>query len=285
MSIKILQRYTSRQTVSINKYFEEVNKYPTLSIEDEVKYAKLILKGDELAKEKLIKANLRFVISVAKQFQNRGVTIEDLINEGNIGLIAAAGRFDPTKGFKFISYAVWYIRSYIQTALTDCERKCVIPHSRVGKMNKLRKLISNVQTELERDALPMDLYGSEDFTDNEIDELFSLINGTDVSMDKNIGDDGLTVGDLMSSNSFAQANQVMTDEYNNLLLCTMVNKLEGRDMIIVSHLHGINGYELLNAADLSELLGLTRQRVDQIYKRGLRLMRGMASEVSKYEYI
>jgi RNA polymerase primary sigma factor len=285
MSIKILQRYTSRTTISINKYFEEVNKYPILSMEGEVKYAKLALKGDEQAKEMLIKTNLRFVISVAKQYQNRGVSIEDLINEGNIGLIAAAGKFDPTKGFKFISYAVWWIRSYIQTALTDCERKCVIPHSRVGKMNKLRKLISAEQSRLERDILPMDLYDSDEFADHEIDELFSLINGTDTSMDKEIGEDGMTVGDLMSSNSFAQATQLMDDEYNNLLLCTMVNKLETRDMVVVSHLHGINGYDLLNANELSEKLGLTRQRIDQIYKRGLRLMRNMTLKTSQYESI
>lgn len=285
MSITITQRYIDRGSISIKKYFDEVNKIPLLSSEEELKYATLALEGDQRAKEILVKSNLRFVISVAKQYQNRGIHITDLINEGNIGLITAAGKFDPTKGFKFISYAVWYIRRNIQTILVDSERKCVIPRSRVARMNKLRKEIARTQTELERDVLPSDLYDFEDFSEPEIDELFLLINGTDTSMDKEVGEDGFTMGDLMSSNSYDDMNNDINNDYNSTLLCTMVKKLKPQDMVIVNHLHGLNGYELLSMTELAKKLSLSRQRIDQIYKRGLRFLRSNYNDVIKNENI
>jgi RNA polymerase primary sigma factor len=271
--LKINQRFTDRSTISINKYFDEVNKIPRLSAEDELKYAKLARGGDELAKEILVKSNLRFVISVAKQYQNQGIDFVDLINEGNMGLIEAVGRFDPDMGYKLISYAVWYIRRSILDLITTVERKCNVPKSRVSRMYKLKTIIGTFQNKLERDIVPADLYGIEDFSDREIDELVHLINGTDTSMDKTIGEDGATLGDFMTSSSYADINQDIENDYNSRIVTSMVKKLRHQDAEIVNYLHGLNGYELLSMTELADRLGLSRQRVDQIYKRALRVMR------------
>jgi RNA polymerase primary sigma factor len=279
--MKILTRMTDRSARSINLYFDEVNKIPMLTTEEETIYGELALEGDEEAQQLLVRGNLRFVISIAKQYQNRGLKIGDLIDEGNIGLIEASSRYDPTKGFKFISYAVWYIRRAIITALKDVETPCTIPHSRIDRMNKLRKVITNLENQLEREITISDLYGADDFNDSEIEELYYLLNSSSTSMNSVVGEDGFMLSDVLPSNSFTEMTQDVENDYNANLICKLSNKLSNQGKEVVSYLHGLNGYELLSQAELGEKLGLTRQRIDQIYKGALSDMRYLYKGVNK----
>src|SRR5436309_5095293 len=179
---KVTKQYTNRESQSLDKYLQEIGRVELLDAEEEIELARRIKKGDQTALEKLTKANLRFVVSVAKQYQNQGLTLGDLINEGNLGLIKAAQRFDETRGFKFISYAVWWIRQSILQALAEQSRIVRLPLNKIGCINKINKIYSKLEQQFERDPTPEELA---EVLEMEIDEVASAINVADrnVSMD------------------------------------------------------------------------------------------------------
>jgi RNA polymerase primary sigma factor len=245
--LKISKQITNRESQSLDKYLQEIGKVDLLTPDEEVTLAQRIRQGDQLALEKLTKANLRFVVSVAKQYQNQGLSLGDLINEGNLGLIKAAQRFDETRGFKFISYAVWWIRQSILQALAEQSRIVRLPLNRVGSLNKISKTFSELEQKFEREPSPDELAEVLEVTTNEIVDTMK-ISGRHVSMDA----------------PFVQG------EENSLL---DVSTLTQREADVISLYFGLNGEHSMTLEEIGEKFNLTRERVRQIKEKAIRRLR------------
>lgn len=275
--LKITTKITSRDSFSIDKYLNEISKLPLLSEEEEVTVAKKIRDGDQAALEKLINANLRFVVSVAKQYQNQGLSLNDLINEGNVGLIKAATKFDETKGFKFISYAVWWIRQSILQALIEQPRMVRLPMNKATIYNKIQKEIVVFEQKNQREPTNDELAEILEIKPEELAILRATLT-FHLSIDTPIGDDDDTTSlDLMTDNSIATPDSQLIDESLHDELEHALEALTDREAEIVRYYFGINDFKQSYSLDeIGAKMGLTRERVRQVKDKAIRKMRRFA---------
>ena len=272
--LKITKQVTNRETASLDKYLQEIGKVELITAEEEVKLAQAIKKGDAKALEKLAKANLRFVVSVAKQYQNQGLTLGDLINEGNLGLIKAAQRFDETKGFKFISYAVWWIRQSILQALAEQARIVRLPLNKVGLTNRIQKAFSQLEQEFEREPSAEELA---DLLNMELEEVTSSlgINARHVSVDTPLSEgEESTLLDVLE-NTNAEKTDAALDHHQSLKteIDRSLTTLTERQKEVICYFFGIGVDHPLSLEDIGEKFNLTRERVRQIKDKAITKLR------------
>jgi len=275
--LKITTKITSRDSFSIDKYLSEISKLPMLSEEEEVLVAKKIREGDPEAMEKLIQSNLRFVVSVAKQYQNQGLALNDLINEGNIGLIKAASKFDETKGFKFISYAVWWIRQSILQALIEQPRVVRLPMNKATIYNKIQRAIVDFEQKNQREPSNDELAEILEMKPDELAVLRATLT-FHVSIDTPIGDDDETTSlDMMSDSSMATPDSNLIDESLHDELDHALQALSEREVEIVKSYFGLNEFNQSYSLDeIGIKMNLTRERVRQLKDKAIRKMRRFA---------
>ena len=271
--LKISKQVTNRDTLSLDKYLHEIGKVELLSPEHEVELAKKIKRGDRLAFETLIKANLRFVVSVAKQYQNQGLSLPDLINEGNLGLIKAAERFDETRGFKFISYAVWWIRQSILQALAEHARIVRLPLNKIGSISKINKTFSMLEQEYQREPTNDEMADILNTSRDLIEDSLSLSN-LHVSMDAPIGDDeSSNLYDMLLNNDSPDPdNELITDSLRKEIERSL-STLGEREADILRYYFGLNGFPPYTLEEIGEEFGLTRERVRQIKEKAIKKLR------------
>lgn len=271
--LKISKQITNRESQSLDKYLQEIGKVDLLTPDEEVELAKRIREGDQMALEKLTKANLRFVVSVAKQYQNQGLSLGDLINEGNLGLIKAAQRFDETRGFKFISYAVWWIRQSILQALAEQSRIVRLPLNRVGSLNKISKTFSELEQKFEREPSPDELADVLDVTTSEVVDTMK-ISGRHVSMDAPFvqGEENSLLDVLENDMEETPDNGLMTDSLRREVQRAL-STLTQREADVITLYFGLNGEHSMTLEEIGEKFNLTRERVRQIKEKAIRRLR------------
>ncbi|MVN22897.1 sigma-70 family RNA polymerase sigma factor [Mucilaginibacter arboris] len=270
--LKITQSITNRESQSLDKYLHEIGKVDLITAEEEVILAQKIREGDQAALERLTKTNLRFVVSVAKQYQNQGLTLGDLINEGNLGLIKAAKRFDETKGFKFISYAVWWIRQSILQAIAEQSRIVRLPLNQVGSLSKISKAFSKLEQEYEREPSPEELADTLETTVDKISDTLSN-SGRHVSMDAPFvtGEEN-TLLDVLG-NKEPNTDSMLIDESLAEEIRRSLSSLTEREREIIMLFFGLGGSSPFSLEEIGEKFSLTRERVRQIKDKALQRLR------------
>lgn len=279
--LKITKSITNRESASLDKYLQEIGREDLITVEEEVELAQRIRKGDQEALEKLTKANLRFVVSVAKQYQNQGLTLPDLINEGNLGLIKAAEKFDETRGFKFISYAVWWIRQSILQALAEQSRIVRLPLNQVGSLNKINKAFARFEQENERTPSPEELAIVLDIPKEKVSDTLR-VSGRHVSVDAPFaeGEDNSLLDVLVNSDS-PNADRSLINESLSTEVDRALSTLTERERDIIRYFFGIGTGEL-TLEEIGDEFGLTRERVRQIKEKAIRRLRhGARSKLLK----
>jgi RNA polymerase primary sigma factor len=271
--LKISKQITNRESQSLDKYLQEIGKVDLITSDVEVELAKRIREGDQKALEKLTKANLRFVVSVAKQYQNNGLTLGDLINEGNLGLIKAAQRFDETRGFKFISYAVWWIRQSIMQALAEQSRIVRLPLNRVGSLNKISKTFSELEQKFQREPSQEELADILQVTTEEIADTMK-ISGRHVSMDAPFaqGEENSLLDVLENESEETPDSGLMMDSLKKEVQRALAT-LTQREADVISFYFGLNGDHAMTLEEIGEKFNLTRERVRQIKEKATRRLR------------
>jgi RNA polymerase primary sigma factor len=264
---------TNRETASLDKYLQEIGKVELISAEEEVELAQRIKQGDKIALEKLTKANLRFVVSVAKQYQNQGLSLPDLINEGNLGLIKAAQRFDETRGFKFISYAVWWIRQSILQALAEQSRIVRLPLNKIGSINKINKTYAKLEQEFEREPNAEEIAEVLEITEQEVKE--SMKNaGRHISMDAPlVQDEDNTMYDVLKSEEAPTPETELLYESLRKEIDRAISTLTQREQDVVRLYFGLNGSHPMTLEEIGEKFDLTRERVRQIKEKAIRRLK------------
>ncbi len=282
---KISKKVNIRANQSLEKYLQEIGEVDLLIPEEEVRLAKKIRRGDQKALEKLTKANLRFVVSVAKQYQNQGLSLGDLINEGNLGLIKAAKRFDETRGYKFISYAVWWIRQSILQALAEQSRVVRLPLNRVGALNKIGKMYSNLEQEFEREPTPEEIAEVLDISPFEVTDTMKM-SGRHLSMDAPFsqGEDNRLL-DIIHNNSQPPPDQTLLKESLSQEVDRALATLSGREAEVVRLYFGLNREHPLTLEEIGERFELTRERVRQIKEKALRRLRHTSRSKALRSYL
>jgi len=271
--LKITKSITNRESRSLDKYLQEIGKEELITAEEEVDLARKIKQGDQVALEKLTRANLRFVVSVAKQYQNQGLTLPDLINEGNLGLIKAAQRFDETRGFKFISYAVWWIRQSILQAIAEHSRIVRLPLNQVGSLNKLNKAFSKLEQEFEREPTEEELASILDLPEDKVKDSIS-ISGRHISMDAPlISGEESTLYDVMENRDSPKADKSLIMESLQQEIERTLDTLSEREKEIIKLYFGIGLNHGLTIDEIGEKFDLTRERVRQIKEKALKRLR------------
>ncbi|MCF8303568.1 MAG: sigma-70 family RNA polymerase sigma factor [Bacteroidales bacterium] len=271
--LKITKQVTNRETASLDKYLQEIGKVELITAEEEVALAQRIKQGDKLALEKLTQANLRFVVSVAKQYQNQGLTLPDLINEGNMGLIKAAQRFDETRGFKFISYAVWWIRQSILQALAEQSRIVRLPLNKIGAINKINKAYAKLEQEYEREPNTEEIAKMLEVHENDVKE--SMKNaGRHVSMDAplNQEEDNNMYDVLKSDENPTPETDLMYDSLKKEIH-RAVSTLSLREADVIRSYFGLNGGHPMTLEEIGENFDLTRERVRQIKEKAIKRLK------------
>ncbi len=273
--LKITQQVTNRETASLDKYLQEIGKVELITAEEEVELAKKIRAGDQNALQKLTKANLRFVVSVAKQYQNQGLTLPDLINEGNLGLIKAAQRFDETRGFKFISYAVWWIRQSILQALAEQSRIVRLPLNRIGEISKINKTFAKLEQEYEREPSSSEIAFLLDLKETDVKD--SIKNaGRHVSMDAPISNSDSNSGtmyDLLESGDSPSPESGLMDESLKQEIERALGTLSAREAEIIRCNFGLSGEYAMTLEEISEKFNITKERVRQIKEKAIRRLK------------
>ncbi|MCD6659539.1 MAG: sigma-70 family RNA polymerase sigma factor [Lentimicrobium sp.] len=271
--LKITKQVTNRETASLDKYLQEIGKVELITADEEVALAQRIKQGDRAALEKLTKANLRFVVSVSKQYQNQGLSLPDLINEGNLGLIKAAQRFDETRGFKFISYAVWWIRQSILQALAEQSRIVRLPLNKIGSINKINKAYAKLEQEFEREPNSDEIAGLLEISENEVKE--SMRNsGRHVSMDAPlVQDEDNNMYDVLRSDDGPTPETELLYESLRKEIERAVATLTPREADVVRLYFGLNGEHPLTLEEIGERFDLTRERVRQIKEKAIRRLK------------
>lgn len=271
--MRITKQYTNRESQSLDKYLQEIGKVDLLTVDDEIELAKKIKKGDPIALEQLVKANLRFVVSVAKQYQNQGLSLGDLINEGNLGLIKAAKRFDETRGFKFISYAVWWIRQSILQALAEQSRIVRLPLNRVGALNKIGKAYSSLEQEFEREPSASELANELEMDVHEVADTLKIA-GRHVSMDAPFqqGEENRLLDVLPNEHQPSPDQNLMTESLK-VEIERALSTLTEREAEVIKLYFGLNSEHSLTLEEIGEKFNLTRERVRQIKEKAIRRLR------------
>ena len=274
--LKITKSITNRESASLDKYLQEIGREELVSPEEEVELAQRIRKGDQEALEKLTRANLRFVVSVAKQYQNQGLSLPDLINEGNLGLIKAAEKFDETRGFKFISYAVWWIRQSILQALAEQSRIVRLPLNQVGSLNKINKALGKFEQENERQPSADELAEMIDIPKDKINDTLR-VSGRHVSVDAPFveGEDNSLL-DVLPNDDSPSADRGLTNESLSTEIERALQILTGREREIIKSFFGI-GCQEMTLEEIGERLDLTRERVRQIKEKAIRILKTPAA--------
>ncbi len=270
--LKITKSITNRESASLDKYLQEIGREELITIEEEVDLAQRIRKGDKEALEKLTRANLRFVVSVAKQYQNQGLSLPDLINEGNLGLIKAAEKFDETRGFKFISYAVWWIRQSILQALAEQSRIVRLPLNQVGSLNKINKAFSRFEQEFERTPSPDELAEILELPKEKVSDTLR-VSGRHVSVDAPFSDgEENSLLDILINNDSPNADKSLLNESLGKEIERSLATLTERERDIVRYFFGI-GVQDMTLEEIGDRFGLTRERVRQIKEKAIRRLR------------
>jgi RNA polymerase primary sigma factor len=284
--LKISKSITNRESQSLEKYLQEIGRVEMISAEEEVKLAKQIRKGDQQALERLTKANLRFVVSVAKQYQNQGLSLPDLINEGNLGLIKAAQRFDETRGFKFISYAVWWIRQSIIQSLAEQARIVRLPLNKVGLSNKVNKAMQALEQQFEREPSVEEI--SEYLEMDTDDILTSMSNGfRHVSMDTPLsdGEDGTLLDVMHNPNAEATDEQLVHNDSMKQEIDRSLRQLTPRQQEVIKLFFGIDEDHPLSLEEIGDRYGITRERVRQIKDKAITKLRSTSRSIHLKSYM
>jgi RNA polymerase primary sigma factor len=271
--LKIIKSITNRESESLEKYLQEIGREELLSSEEEVELAQLIRKGDRKALERLTKANLRFVVSVAKQYQNQGLSLPDLINEGNLGLIKAAEKFDETRGFKFISYAVWWIRQSILQAIAEQSRIVRLPLNQVGSVNKINRMLSKFEQENERRPSLDEISEQTELPEDKVGEAM-MVNTRHVSVDAPFvdGEDNSLL-DILTNEDAPMADRQLVIESLRSEIANALQMLNERERNVVTAFYGI-GQPEMTLEEIGNKYDLTRERVRQIKEKAIRRLRG-----------
>jgi RNA polymerase primary sigma factor len=271
--LKITKSITNRESESLEKYLQEIGREDLLTTDEEVELAQRIRKGDRKALDKLTKANLRFVVSVAKQYQNQGLSLSDLINEGNLGLIKAAEKFDETRGFKFISYAVWWIRQSILQAIAEQSRIVRLPLNQVGSVNKINRMLSKFEQENERRPSVDEISEQTDLPEDKVDEAM-LANTRHVSVDAPFidGEDNSLL-DVLVNDDAPLADRQLVAESLRSEISNVLQTLNERERSVIKAFYGIGEPEM-TLEEIGNKYGLTRERVRQIKEKAIRRLRG-----------
>ncbi len=283
--LKISKQITNRESQSLDKYLQEIGKVDLITSDVEVELAKRIREGDQIALEKLTKANLRFVVSVAKQYQNNGLTLGDLINEGNLGLIKAAKRFDETRGFKFISYAVWWIRQSIMQALAEQSRIVRLPLNRVGSLNKISKTFSDLEQKFQREPSEEELAEVLQVTTDEVVDTLKL-SGRHISMDAPFvqGEENGLLDVLTNENEETPDAGLMVDSLRREVQRAL-STLTQRESDVIAYYFGLNGEHALTLEEIGEKFSLTRERVRQIKEKATRRLKQSSRSKTLRSYL
>jgi RNA polymerase primary sigma factor len=284
--LKISKSITNRESESLEKYLQEIGRVELISPEEEVKLARLIREGDQKALDRLTKANLRFVVSVAKQYQNQGLTLPDLINEGNLGLIRAAQRFDETRGFKFISYGVWWIRQSIMQALAEQSRIVRLPLNKVGLTNRISRAHSHLEQEYERAPTTEELAT---YLEVDIEEVAATmsVGSRHISMDSPLGDneESTLIDILVNGNAESADQQITFNDSLQLEIQRSLTLLTPRQKEVICYFYGIGVDQPMSLEDLGIKYGLTRERVRQIKDKALEKLKTFAGSNLLREYM
>ncbi len=271
--LKIIKQVTNRETPSLDKYLLEIGKIDLISAEEEVDLAKKIHKGDLDARDRLINANLRFVVSVSKQYQHQGLSLPDMINEGNLGLIKAAERFDETRGFKFISYAVWWIRQSIMQALAEQSRIVRLPINRIGHINKMKKIFTILEQEYEREPTTLEISQALELAPADVKKAIKN-SGRYISMDAPLSDDegGNMYDVFLSEDTSSPDKELLTDS-----LCKEIERslstLTRREAEVIRLYFGLNGKHSHTLEEIGEEFNITRERIRQIKEKGIKRLK------------
>ena len=272
--LKITKQITNRETASLDMYLQDIGRVELITADEEVVLAQKIKQGDQKALDKLVKANLRFVVSVSKQYQNQGLSLPDLINEGNMGLIKAAQRFDETRGFKFISYAVWWIRQSILQALAEQSRIVRLPLNKIGAINKINKTFAKLEQESEREQIAEEISEILDILPEDIRETMKN-QGRHMSMDAPLGtmEDGGSMYELMENKHEASPdNELMLESLRNEITRALTS-LTAREADVVKLYYGLSGGHSHSLEEIGEKFELTRERVRQIKEKAVRRLK------------
>ncbi len=283
--LKITKQITNRENQSLDKYLQEIGRVDLITAEEEVVLAQKIREGDQIALEKLTKANLRFVVSVSKQYQNQGLTLGDLINEGNLGLIKAAQRFDETRGFKFISYAVWWIRQSILQALAEQSRIVRLPLNRVGSLNKISKTFSALEQKFEREPSPQEMAEVLEMTEKEVVDTLR-ISGRQVSVDAPFvsGEENGLLDVLENKGAKNPDADLLSDSLRREVQRTLATLTE-RESNVIALYFGLNGESVYTLEEIGDKFGLTRERVRQIKEKAIRRLRHTSRSKTLKSYL
>src|SRR6218665_3793822 len=273
--LKITKQVTNRETASLDKYLQEIGKVDLITADEEVELAKRIKEGDQIALEKLAKANLRFVVSVAKQYQNQGLSLGDLINEGNLGLIKAAQRFDETRGFKFISYAVWWIRQSILQALAQQARIVRLPLNKIGTINKINRAYSELEQLYER---PPSVHELAEFLECSVEDVRQSMSNSSrhISMDAPLlegEESSSSMYDVLPNDALPSPEEELNKESLRKDIERSLSSLTSRESDVVRLYYGLNGKHPLTLEEIGDLFDLTRERVRQIKEKAIRRLK------------
>lgn len=271
--LKITKQVTNRETPSLDKYLHEIGKVRLLSAEEEVGLAKKIRQGDNKALEQLINANLRFVVSVSKQYQNQGLSLPDLINEGNLGLIKAAQRFDETRGFKFISYAVWWIRQSILQALAEQARIVRLPLNKIGSINKVNNTFARLEQDFQREPTAEEIANALEIAPKEVKEALK-VSSRHLSMDAPLRkDEDNTLYDVLLSSDYISPDTHLLDDSLRKEIERSLATLSTRESDIIKLYYGLNGEPPYSLEEIGKLFNLTRERVRQIKEKAIKRLK------------
>ena len=275
--LKITQSITNRESSSLEKYLHEIGKEEMITPQEDVFLAQRIKAGDPKALDRLTRANLRFVVSVAKQYQNQGLSLSDLINEGNLGLIKAAQRFDETKGFKFISYAVWWIRQSVLQAIAEQSRMVRLPLNQIGAMNKVRKAFSKLEQEYQREPSPEEISVAVQLSSNQVfDAIRGGVKPLSVDAPFDNSDESNTLLDVLENEHFPSADSLLINESLQADINRSLGTLSKREGDVVKLFYGIGTNHSLSLEEIGAKLSLTRERVRQIKETAIRRLKNSA---------